>query len=606
MGQRFGSVIEPRHPLSSRAVVSMRNPISLLRFALVALSVLVATSAWAADGFDAQTFHPLPSQRTNFWSVSSARIPAHLEWEGGLVLNYAKSPVVERDADDEVIHEPVASMVTMNLLGSLGLTGSFDIGLDLPLHLVQNGDAAPADTEFLDTDGGFGLGDLRLVPRYRFYSTGEPNGGGLHLAGQLGLALPTGDAERLQGGGFQVAPRFIVEAAVPQGSRVAANVGYLMRPSTVTEGLEVDDAVTWGFAYDVLVEGGFSFIGEATGEVAVSSAEGGTERHPIELLLGGEWSVTDELHAGAAFGRGFSRGVGAPEFRFVLAVSYGMATNLDRDGDELLNSQEFCPDAAEDFDEFADDDGCPDNDNDQDGVDDRSDECPLQAEDIDGFEDEDGCPELDNDGDELADEDDECPEEVEDFDLFEDEDGCPELDNDEDGIEDVVDDCPQEAEDTDGFEDDDGCPEPDNDDDGLLDADDACPGEAEVVNGVDDADGCPEESRVSLNLETGAVDAAPIAFDGISSNLTLDSMTTLAELAVALAAYPDRMLRIVVHAQDRGNDIARVAIAERRCRSIREGLMLRGVAVERMQITGYAIPGGAPGGPIRVELRLGN
>ena len=70
MGQRFGSVIEPRHPLSSRAVVSMRNPISLLRFALVALSVLVATSAWAADGFDAQTFHPLPSQRTNFWSVS--------------------------------------------------------------------------------------------------------------------------------------------------------------------------------------------------------------------------------------------------------------------------------------------------------------------------------------------------------------------------------------------------------------------------------------------------------------------------------------------------------------------------------------------------------
>ena len=39
-------------------------------------------------------------------------------------------------------------------------------------------------------------------------------------------------------------------------------------------------------------------------------------------------------------------------------------------------------------------DGCPDLDNDQDGIQDHVDKCPNEAEDFDGDQDEDGCPDL--------------------------------------------------------------------------------------------------------------------------------------------------------------------------------------------------------------------
>src|SRR5690606_27395475 len=48
-----------------------------------------------------------------------------------------------------------------------------------------------------------------------------------------------------------------------------------------------------------------------------------------------------------------------------------------------------------------------------------------EAEDFDQFQDEDGCPDLDNDGDRIPDVDDKCPNEAEVYNGFEDEDGCP-------------------------------------------------------------------------------------------------------------------------------------------------------------------------------------
>ena len=68
------------------------------------------------------------------------------------------------------------------------------------------------------------------------------------------------------------------------------------------------------------------------------------------------------------------------------------ARAADRDGDGIPNPADACPHDPEDFDDFQDEDGCPDPDNDQDGVADASDQCPTEAEDQDGTSDEDGCP----------------------------------------------------------------------------------------------------------------------------------------------------------------------------------------------------------------------
>ena len=98
-------------------------------------------------------------------------------------------------------------------------------------------------------------------------------------------------------------------------------------------------------------------------------------------------------------------------------------------------------------------------DADLDGIPDNIDECPNAAEDFDGYQDEDGCPDPDNDGDGILDVNDDCPGRAEDFDGFQDADGCPDPDNDGDGILDVNDKCPDVAENYNGYQDDDGCPD---------------------------------------------------------------------------------------------------------------------------------------------------
>lgn len=72
---------------------------------------------------------------------------------------------------------------------------------------------------------------------------------------------------------------------------------------------------------------------------------------------------------------------------------------IDWDEDGIIAPAEQCPDAAETFNQYRDDDGCPDtipasisSDKDGDNIADAFDRCPEQAENINGILDGDGCP----------------------------------------------------------------------------------------------------------------------------------------------------------------------------------------------------------------------
>ena len=248
-------------------------------------------------------------------------------------------------------------------------------------------------------------------------------------------------------------------------------------------------------------------------------------------------------------GVGFIPGNGAnPDLRAFLGIVF--EPNIgDRDGDGLKDDVDQCPDDPEDFDDFEDEDGCPEPDNDRDGILDVDDQCPNEPEDKDGFEDEDGCPEgneLDRDGDGIPDNVDQCPDDPEDKDGFQDEDGCPDLDNDQDGILDVDDLCPDDPEDIDGFEDKDGCPDPDNDNDRILDKDDECPridGEtreetAETYNGDDDDDGCPDRGRVVVT-DTKIEILDKIYFEYNKAVIKSESYPILDAIVATLEGNPD-------------------------------------------------------------------
>ena len=254
----------------------------------------------------------------------------------------------------------------------------------------------------------------------------------------------------------------------------------------------------------------------------------------------------------------------------------------DTDGDGILDPKDACPRVPEDFDNFQDEDGCPEEDNDADGINDKIDACPNDPEDRDNFEDDDGCPDLDNDKDGIADKIDACPSDPEDKDGFEDDDGCPDLDNYKDGIPDTADKCPNEPEDKDGFEDDDGCPDPDNDKDGIPDISDKCPNEAGVP-----PDGCPKKYNLVVVTDKKIEIKQTVYFDTNKATIKKVSFALLNEVAQALQDNPKIEVEVQGHTDSQGNDNFNMKLSQNRANSVRAYLMKRGVDAARMTAMGY-------------------
>ncbi len=228
-------------------------------------------------------------------------------------------------------------------------------------------------------------------------------------------------------------------------------------------------------------------------------------------------------------------------------------------------------------------------DRDEDGVLDMVDQCPDDPEDRDGWQDEDGCPDVDNDADGFLDQDDQCPDDAEDQDNFEDDDGCPDPDNDADGILDDEDQCPNEPEDIDNWQDDDGCPDPDNDADGLLDTEDQCPNEPESFNGNEDEDGCPDELKYSLvNVTDTKIELRQMVFFKTGKALILPkSYALLNEVARVLKDYPKMKVQVEGHTDSVGRDSSNQRLSQQRAESVRNYLIGKGVAAERMTPKGF-------------------
>ncbi|MDP2314370.1 MAG: OmpA family protein [Pseudomonadota bacterium] len=224
-------------------------------------------------------------------------------------------------------------------------------------------------------------------------------------------------------------------------------------------------------------------------------------------------------------------------------------------------------------------------DKDKDGIKNKYDDCPEDPEDFDEFEDDDGCPEEDNDKDGVRDARDDCPNDPEDRDDFEDGDGCPEPDNDGDGIRDKKDRCPDVAEDEDGFEDGDGCPERDNDEDGIPDKRDKCPEDPETRNNFEDKDGCPDEIPVEVTRFTGVIRG--ITFETNKAVIRTTSQGTLLDALDVLEEFPDVRLEVQGHTDDVGNDQLNLELSQARADAVIQWFFDYGVAPDRLRAVGY-------------------
>jgi outer membrane protein OmpA-like peptidoglycan-associated protein len=200
---------------------------------------------------------------------------------------------------------------------------------------------------------------------------------------------------------------------------------------------------------------------------------------------------------------------------------------------------------------------------------------------------QDDVPFPDPDRDGLHTRGDKCPKEAEDPDGYQDDDGCPDLDNDSDGLADARDRCPLRAETRNNIDDQDGCPETDDDGDGLLGSQDQCPGAAENKNGFKDADGCADDLPAPVKSVVGVIQG--VKFKGLTAQLVPSSLGGLDRIAEVLRENPDIKVEIAGHTDGRGREDTNRELSQKRAEAVREYLVSKGIARERVAATGHGM-----------------
>jgi outer membrane protein OmpA-like peptidoglycan-associated protein len=182
-------------------------------------------------------------------------------------------------------------------------------------------------------------------------------------------------------------------------------------------GVPVSDELRWGLGLGVpLDDGRWEVQVEHAGALGVEPKT--ALRTPAMEVVAGVLHAPDRAPLWVRFGGGpgLSNAVGTPALRVFAEVGLVMGPKEaeerkpDRDGDGMTEPQDFCPQEAEDVDNFEDQDGCPEPDNDGDGVPDALDghrkpdggvtldpkwgvgDCAELPEVRNGLDDDDGCP----------------------------------------------------------------------------------------------------------------------------------------------------------------------------------------------------------------------
>jgi OOP family OmpA-OmpF porin len=600
--------------------------------AIAALATLAAPSQaqqLTNAPVDVEIFRPAMDSK-GFITVNSSAVLGQGDFSFGLVTSYARKPLVLKGMSggmptsfsvDTLVRPSLQAAVGFTKLAHLG----FELGVIMPLAVVA-GQALPTDPGTMASNvddktytfTNQGAGDLQVHPKIRLMNATR---NGLGFAIIPSVVLPTGDKNSFMGEGQTIfQPTAVLDtelgylgrfrAAINAGARIRGHKsrfvddGTTFGPRTLMgagdtsthAGIEVGTELlgSFGLSYGIVPQK-FDVVGEVYGNFGSNNLkinpDGSTSKmSPSAEAIGGiklylARNSFFEVGAGYKVSNGYGAAAPRAFIGFIFEPSIG-----DRDGDGYKDDVDQCPDDPEDFDDFEDEDGCPEPDNDKDGILDVDDKCPNDPETKNGYQDADGCPDtttFDRDGDGIPDDQDKCPLEPEDKDGFQDEDGCPDPDNDTDGIPDETDKCPNAAEDKDGFEDQDGCPDPDNDHDRILDVNDKCPNEPETYNGFEDEDGCPDKGKVIVHK--GKLEILDkIYFETDKDEIKPVSFPLLDAIAATINGNPQiQLIEIQGHADERGDDAHNLDLTERRAHSVRVALEQRNVLPSRLKSHGY-------------------
>lgn len=389
------------------------------RFAILTATALssspvLAQSAIAdlgGEGFALNRFDPA-DRGTDWFALDSVNETGHLRPAFGLVLDYARKPLVLVDSLEHEVTGVVDNQLYAHLGGSLIAWDRLRVGLNIPLVLVNSGGGGNvAGTDYQLSEGA-NIGDLRVSGDYRVLGN---LGDYARLSAGLRVYIPTGSMAAYTGdGAFRLTPQVSFAGDYDRLS-YAARLGLGLRfrdedfaGETFNTELQFGAAVGYRLLDNrALLIGPELLAGPAVGGDG-DGAFGNT--NPVEVLLGAHYSVDEEWRVGVGAGPGLASGFGSPSYRIVARVEWSAAPPKDTDSDGIYDARDACPTVPGSSSSDPRYHGCPIQDADSDGIFDSEDACPT----VPGIRSEDptknGCP-SDTDGDGVSDMHDACPNE---------------------------------------------------------------------------------------------------------------------------------------------------------------------------------------------------
>ncbi len=341
---------------------------------MIGVLATLATLATASAQVDAQ----------NLQAVDGGRYPRLMEPDLGIDNSLAASftlhiggnlAILRVDDQDAVL---VDRVTTQDLHVSMNVMGAARVGLAIPRYAPVIFGGQRTERSYAGDLAIFVQGPLADTERFRSSLTAQvdfPLGAVDVWLGDPDPSLDAITSNELRFGR--------ITTLLQLGIRLSRNVPI--------PGMRWGNHWDWGLGTRWEPYGPLGLTGEVFGLTPLWPIGGPPGAYPVETLATVDVRL-GPVTIGIGGGRGLTRGLSSPSFRFLGRLDVRPHVKSDRDGDGVGDLADVCPRRKEDFDEFRDGDGCPDEDNDADGIRDVDDACPDEPEVVNGWEDRDGCP----------------------------------------------------------------------------------------------------------------------------------------------------------------------------------------------------------------------
>jgi outer membrane protein OmpA-like peptidoglycan-associated protein len=326
----------------------------LLGSVLLALAPLA--QAQDEGGFNAHGITLAP-QRSDVRETLTLLRPAAMtrgDLFGAGVLEYANRPlvyVVEQDGADPTTTGALDHVFALHLTGGYAPHERLRFGAALPVYATTTG---------VDGTAGPTLGDARLDT---LFLAADPTETGIGAGAAAWLDLPTGAARRFVGRRTVAGGLGAIGTYEGERLTLTGNVGVQLEPSIDLDNLKGADQIVAGAAASWLVADRTAIGLETVLRAALASNERAWTGSPAEAIVTLRHRDESGAHVVGGIAAPLSRGAGAAAFRIFVGGGFGRTVGAgprDRDADGIPDKVDACHLEPEVFNGYVDEDGCPD------------------------------------------------------------------------------------------------------------------------------------------------------------------------------------------------------------------------------------------------------